>query len=278
MERTISALVARFIIQAGRRVSAADERSTEARYRRRQSDHFNARGSRHGKPPYLAGDVESADVKITTVGPWPLPKKRIAMRAHILVALAVLLAPGVPAFAQITDAATSSPRTACAQQCSPTLGEGPPASSGDLRLVGQTLDDAAGFALEQLIIALHDSALIGATPIPGPVRQRLSGYASENSMNRVRYKIDDSGLLNLTQVLESGGIAAVTLIDVVIFRGPSEANDPSIWAHELTHVDQYMAWGLHGFAVQYARDPNSVEKPAYAKGNGYWAWARQHSR
>jgi hypothetical protein len=230
-------------------------------------------------PPYLAGDVESADVKIITVGSWSLPRKRIAMRAHILVTLAGLLAsPGVPAFAQIIDAAISSPRTACAQQCSPPLGEGPPASSGDLRLVGQTLDDAAGFALEQLIIALHDSAIVGATPIPDRVRQRLSGYASENSMNRVRYKIDDSGLLNLTQVLESGGISAVTLIDVVIFRGPSEANDPSIWAHELTHVDQYIAWGLHGFAIQYARDPSSIEKPAYARGNGYWAWARQHSR
>ena len=145
-------------------------------------------------------------------------------------------------------------------------------------MVGQRLDEAAGFALEQLIIALHDSAIIGAAPIPDRVRQRLSGYASENSMNRVRYKIDDTGLLNLTQVLESGGVAAVTLIDVVVFRGPSDANDPSLWAHELTHVDQYMAWGLHGFTTQYARDPNSVEKPAYAKGNGYWAWARQHSR
>ena len=201
------------------------------------------------------------------------------MRAHTLIPLAVLLAsPSVPAFAQIIDAAISSPRTACTQRCSPPLAEGLPASSGDLRLVGQRLDEAAGFALEQLIIALHNSAIVGASPMPARVRQRLSGYASENSMNRVRYKIDDSGLLGLTQVLESGGTAAVTLIDVVIFRGPSEANDPSIWAHELTHVDQYLAWGLHGFAMQYARDPNSVENPAYAKGNGYWAWARQHSR
>jgi len=158
------------------------------------------------------------------------------------------------------------------------LGEGSPPSSGDLSLVGQGLDEAAGLALEQLIIALHNSAIIGATPIPDRIRQRLSGYAGEDSMNRVRYKIDGSGFLNLTDVLEPGGIAAVTLIDVVIFRGPSEANDPSLWAHELTHVDQYKAWGLHGFAIQYARDPNSVEKPAYAKGGGYWAWARQHRR
>lgn len=201
------------------------------------------------------------------------------MKAHILITLAVLPpSPTVPAFAQTIDAANSSPRTACLQRCSPRLGEGSPASSGDLHLVGQGLDEAAGLALEQLIIALHNSAIIGATPIPDRIRQRLSGYASEDSMNRVRYEIDDSGFLNLTYGLESGGIAAVTLIDVVIFRGPSEANDPSIWAHELTHVDQYTAWGLHRFAIQYARDPNSVEKPAYAKGNGYWAWAQQHGR
>jgi hypothetical protein len=201
------------------------------------------------------------------------------MKAHTLITLAVLLpSPTVPAFAQIIDAANSPPRTADLQRCSLPLGEGSPGSSGDLHLVGQGLNEAAGLALEQLIIVLHDSAMIGATPIPDRIRQRLSGYASEDSMNRVRYKIDDSGFLNLTYALESGGIAAVTLIDVVIFRGPSEANDLSIWAHELTHVDQYTAWGLHGFAVQYARDPNSVEKPAYAKGNGYWAWARQHSR
>jgi hypothetical protein len=64
----------------------------------------------------------------------------------------------------------------------------------------------------------------------------------------------------------------VTLIDVVVFRGPSEAADPSMWAHELTHVDQYRDWGVHSLAVQYARNWRSVEDPAYAKGNGYQAW------
>ncbi len=75
-----------------------------------------------------------------------------------------------------------------------------------------------------------------------------------------------------------GYAAAVSLIVVVVFRGPSEANDPSIWAHELTHVDQYRDWGVHSFAVQYAKDYQSVEAPAYAKGNGYLAWAQQSGR
>ena len=93
-------------------------------------------------------------------------------------------------------------------------------------------------------------------------------------MNRVRYKIGDNGFANLAHLLEQGGAAsAVTLIDVVVFRGPSEAADLSTWAHELTHVDQYRDWGVHSFAVQYARNWHSVEDPAYAKGNGYQAWA-----
>ncbi len=93
-------------------------------------------------------------------------------------------------------------------------------------------------------------------------------------MNRVRYKVGDNGVVNLARILEQGGFAsAVTLIDVVVFRGPSEAQNPSIWAHELVHIDQYRDWGVHNFAISYARDYNSVEAPAYAKGNGYWQWA-----
>jgi hypothetical protein len=134
-----------------------------------------------------------------------------------------------------------------------------------------------GAGLEQWIIASHNTAINGSMPIPPEIRQALTGYASEDSMNRVRFKIGDSGFINLARVLEQGGYAqAVTLIDVVVFRGPSEASDPATWAHELTHVDQYQQWGVHSFAVQYAKDWQSVEDPAYAKGSNYWQWAQQN--
>ena len=150
---------------------------------------------------------------------------------------------------------------------------------GGLPVIGHALTEAqaqaAGNALEQWIVASRNSAIGGAMPIPSYIRQQLTGYASEDSMNRVLYKIGDNGVANLANVIEKGGpTSAVTLIDIIIFRGPSEANDPSLWAHELTHVDQYREWGVHSFAIQYARDFNSVENPAYAKGNGYWAWAQ----
>jgi hypothetical protein len=151
---------------------------------------------------------------------------------------------------------------------------------GGLPVVGPVIREGqaqvAGNGLEQWIIASHNSAINGSMPIPPQIRQQLTGYASEDSMNRVRYKIGDNGVFNLAGVIEKGGFAAaVTLIDVVVFRGPTEANDPSIWAHERTHVDQYQNWGVHSFAIQYARDYNGVENPAYAKGNGYWQWAQR---
>lgn len=134
----------------------------------------------------------------------------------------------------------------------------------------------SGPALEQAIIASRNTALNGAVPIPPQIRQQLTGYASEASMNRVRYKIGDNGFVNLARLLEQGGFAsAVTLDYVVVFRGPSEAADPSIWAHELTNVDQFSSWGVHSFAVQYARSAQGVENPAYAKGDGFMAWRQR---
>ncbi len=133
-----------------------------------------------------------------------------------------------------------------------------------------------GPTLERAIIESRNTAISGAMPIPPDVRRDLTGYASADSMNRVRYKIGDNGFANLSHLLEQGGVAsAVTLIDVIVFRGPTEAADRSTWAHELTHVDQYRDWGVHSFAVQYARNWHGVEDPAYAKGDGYWAWAQQ---
>lgn len=134
----------------------------------------------------------------------------------------------------------------------------------------------SGPMLEQAIRSSRDTAINGAMPIPPEIRSRLTGYASEESMNQVRYKIGDNGFVNLARLIEQGGAAsAVTLIDVVVFRGQSDAENVAIWAHELTHVDQYRNWGVQSFAVRYARNANSVEDEAYAKERGYLAWAQQ---
>jgi hypothetical protein len=57
----------------------------------------------------------------------------------------------------------------------------------------------------------------------------------------------------------------VTLIDTIIFRHASDAEDNvALWAHELKHVQQYQEWGVQGFAQRYTHDFNAVEAPAYA--------------
>lgn len=154
---------------------------------------------------------------------------------------------------------------------------------GGLPIVGHAVNEAqaqaSGLALEQWINESRNTAINGAIPIPYDIRQKLTGYASENSMNRARYKIGDNGFFNLANIIEKGGFAsAVTLNDVIVFRGPSEANNLSIWAHELTHVDQYSDWGVHDFAIRYMRDYSLVENPAYAKGDGYNAWSQSRQQ
>jgi hypothetical protein len=136
----------------------------------------------------------------------------------------------------------------------------------------------SGPALEAAINASRNTAITGAMPIPPGIRRQLTGYASEVSLIRARYKIGDPGFANLAHLLEQGGVAgAVTLGDVIVFRGPTEAADLSIWAHELTHFDQYSHWGVHNFAVSYTRNWHSVEEPAYAKGDGFSAWQQRQA-
>lgn len=134
-----------------------------------------------------------------------------------------------------------------------------------------------GPALEQAIIASYNSAIGTSMPIAQDMRSALTGYASESSLNRARFKIGDNGFLNLARLLEQGGFAdAVTLDNLIIFRGPSEASNPSIWAHELVHVDQYNG-DIRSFSVRYSRNYRSIEDPAYEKGDNYWNWANQRN-
>jgi hypothetical protein len=92
----------------------------------------------------------------------------------------------------------------------------------------------SGPILASVITASRDEAIHKALPIPAHIRRQLTGYASEDSMNRVRYKINNDSSFSLAYLLEHGGFAdAVTLIDVVVFRDPRVAASPCAWAHDL---------------------------------------------
>lgn len=122
-----------------------------------------------------------------------------------------------------------------------------------------------GPALEQWIIQSRNNAMNGAIPMPPIIRQALQGWYSDDLMNLVRFKVGDGGELNLANnSMRFGHATAVTLIDVIVFRGPAEASNAALWAHEMKHVQQYQEWGVHSFAVQYMRSWNGIENPAYA--------------
>jgi hypothetical protein len=59
-------------------------------------------------------------------------------------------------------------------------------------------------------------------------------------------------------------VNAVTLIDTIIFRHASDAEDNvALWAHELKHVQQYQQLGVNEFARRYTRNYEELEGPAY---------------
>jgi hypothetical protein len=142
-----------------------------------------------------------------------------------------------------------------------------------LKQVGRDIDQMrlkflasvfTGPALEQWFIASRDSAMNGAMAMPPEMRRALQGWYTPGLMDKVRFKIGDGGALNLANnSIRVGNANAVTLIDVIIFKGPSEAVCPSLWAHEMKHVQQFEEWGVHSFAVQYTQSWNGVEDPAY---------------
>jgi hypothetical protein len=66
-------------------------------------------------------------------------------------------------------------------------------------------------------------------------------------------------------VLLGSGANAVTLIDVIIFRDEQQAADPLLWAHELTHVEQYDRLGVEAFAAQYLQQAWVLEQEARAR-------------
>ena len=82
------------------------------------------------------------------------------------------------------------------------------------------------------------------------IRANLIGFIPDNILNRVRYRVGGGGDLTLqVNAIRYGEAAAITLDYVVIFKEQNGAlYNPTLWAHELTHVGQYQSWGIHDFA------------------------------
>jgi hypothetical protein len=106
----------------------------------------------------------------------------------------------------------------------------------------------------------------GLRPIPENIRDDLRRFGFDDRLlSRVRWKTGEGGELSVARnSIRFGDAAAVTLIDVVIFRDADDAlQNVPIWAHELTHVRQFDNWGCKDFGIKYVRSWNRVEDAAY---------------
>ncbi|PMU10962.1 MULTISPECIES: DUF4157 domain-containing protein [unclassified Pseudomonas] len=137
-------------------------------------------------------------------------------------------------------------------------------------LLGPLADDIHQIAAPALAMwltqARADAASAGIQSIPPHIREQLLRWYDPSVLDAARYKVSDNGQFNAaTAMLQNPDVGAVTLIDIILFRDAQTAEqDIALWAHELKHVQQYLEWGVEGFAQRYTQDFNAVEAPAYA--------------
>lgn len=124
----------------------------------------------------------------------------------------------------------------------------------------------AATRLEAWLLQSRQAALrAGTEPIPLMIRAQLAAFYDEALLDSVRFRVGITDEMDAaTVMLQNPDVQAVTLVDVVVFRDAgAAADDATLWAHELWHVQQYREWGTDGFAQRYTRDFQSVEGPAY---------------
>ncbi|WP_009398412.1 eCIS core domain-containing protein [Pseudomonas bharatica] len=116
-----------------------------------------------------------------------------------------------------------------------------------------------------LRLSRETAVAAGVEPIPLDIRAQLEPWYDFQVLDAVRYQVGNPEQLDAASAfLQNPDVAAVTLVDVIVFRNAADARDNvALWAHELKHVQQYQQWGVDDFAARYTRDYEAVEAPAY---------------
>jgi len=139
----------------------------------------------------------------------------------------------------------------------------------DLGQAGQILKDVEAMASTSLAYALRqardEASASGSEPIPLHIRAQLEPWYDFAVLDAARFRVGDEQQMSAANaMLQNPDVNAVTLIDTIIFRHASDAEDNvALWAHELKHVQQYQELGVDEFARRYTRDFNELEGPAY---------------
>jgi hypothetical protein len=142
--------------------------------------------------------------------------------------------------------------------------------------INEALLQTGASMLQQLILRSRDDALrAGVQPIPPEIRQRLTGFIPDNVLNTARFRIQGGADMTLqANAIRYGETQAITLDDVIVFKEANDAlHNATLWAHELTHVNQYLHWGVRGFSVRYVQNYEAVEREAYDAETRYKKWA-----
>ena len=122
---------------------------------------------------------------------------------------------------------------------------------------------ALAFAIRQAAAQARGSS----RPVPDSVRGELAPYFPANVLARARFTTRSQAQISVASgLLEvNGDIGAITVDDIIVFKGDAESENLSIWAHELVHITQYKNMGVEGFAAIYA-SPGAfyLERAAYS--------------
>jgi len=126
------------------------------------------------------------------------------------------------------------------------------------------------FPVAEAMISAHNAILNnGAKPIPDDIRRFLRIWYPDDVLASIRFTTNYNAVQNLlpaAQMTFNPRTRAVTLLNTIAFRDDADANDASIWAHEVYHVMQYKKWGVFGFAKHWVDNSSvggPVEAPAY---------------
>lgn len=141
-----------------------------------------------------------------------------------------------------------------------------PGSEGDMKPLLENVNRMAASSLQQWILESRNNMPASSLQsIPLHIRAQLEPYYDLQVLDTARYKVGvDSEMNAANTLMQNPDVEAVTLVDVIVFRNQADAQDNvALWAHELKHVQQYLQWGVGGFAQRYTRDYNIVEAPAY---------------
>lgn len=135
--------------------------------------------------------------------------------------------------------------------------------------------ETGGPVLERWIWASRANVISAGThPIPAHIYRALVGFFPPDFLNSVSFRVgwgNEAALPALS--FRFGDAAAIALVDVIMFRNPNDAGSNAwLWAHELTHIQQYNRWGVGDFSKRYLKDHGGVEAEANENANRWEAW------